>query len=288
MTITSEDALAPLPAAYRQLYDRVCTICGSDERIRGLWLSGSLARGSADAGSDLDLLVALADDAYDGFVSDWRNWLDSVTPTLLAKQISRSTLIFTALTPQMCRIDATFERVGQLPQSPYRTRITVIDRDGLDALIPQRVDGPGPDRDKIAMIISEFWRVQAIFPFMINERKDLLAARSGVELSVRMLYDVFVESNQPLPPMGVKQFSSRLTSDQRAVLEAVPAFGADAGSLIMAELWACDVMATRGRAAAERVGVEYPADLATAVREFLGRTVEGSAQRAGVTGQSSG
>lgn len=274
--ITPDEALAPLPEPYHRLYERVLAVCEPDHRIRGLWLSGSLARGTADSGSDLDLLIALADDAYDDFVEDWRDWLDHLTPTLLAKRIPRPILIFTALTPQMCRIDGVFERVSALPESPFRTRVTIIDRDDLDARVPARVDGPGPDPDKIAEIISEFWRVQAIFPFMINERKDLLAVRSGVELSERLLYDLFVETNQPLPPMGVKQLSSRLSEEQRKLLESVPAFGADPGSLIAADLWIVEAMATHGRKAAEQVGAAYPDALAAAVRQYLDRTVQPS------------
>lgn len=273
MAITPAEALAPLPEPYHRLYDRVLAVCEPDDRIRGLWLSGSLARGSADAGSDLDLLVALDDDVYDDFVGDWRGWLDTVTPTLLAKRIPAEKLIFTALTPRMCRIDATFERVGELPESPFRTRVSVIDRDHLGSRVPRRVDGPGPDPDKISGIISEFWRIQAIFPFMINDRKDLLVARSGVNASAQLLYDVFVEANQPLPPMGVKQFSSRLTADQRKVLESLPAFGCDADSMITADLWVTDAMATHGRAAAEQVGADYPEELGAAVRQFLDRTL---------------
>lgn len=273
MTITPDEALAPLPEPYHRLYERVLAVCEPDERIRGLWLSGSLARGTADAGSDLDLVVALQDDSYDDFVETWRGWLETVTPILLAKRIPAQKLIFTALTPDMCRLDATFERVGELPESPFRTRVCVIDRDGLDDRVPARVDGPGPDPDKITGIISEFWRIQAIFPFMINDRKDLLVARSGVNASAQLLYDVFVEANQPLPPMGVKQFSSRLTADQRIVLESVPAFGCDAESMITADLWVTDAMATHGRAAAEQVGAEYPEALDTAVRQFLDRSL---------------
>lgn len=286
--MTPDQALAPLPEPYHRLYATLLATCEPDERIRGLWLSGSLARGVADAGSDLDLLVAVADDAYEDFARNWRSWLDSVTPTLLTKQIPAPILIFTSLTPEMCRVDGVFERVSQLPESRFRTRITVIDRDGLDDLIPLRVDGPGPDLDKIAGIMSEFWRVQAIFPFMINQRKDLLVARSGVDVSSQLLYELFVETNQPLPPMGVKQFSRRLTDEQRPILQAIPAYGADRDSLVIADLWVCDAMATHGRAAAERVGAVYPTELADAVRGFLGRTVEGPRQRAGETGQSSG
>jgi hypothetical protein len=37
-----------------------------------------------------------------------------------------------------------------------------------------------------------------------------------------MLYQLFEEANQPLPPMGIKQWSAKLTPRQRACLEALP------------------------------------------------------------------
>jgi hypothetical protein len=277
VTLTAEDALAPLPETYHQLYDRVLAVCEPDERIRGLWLSGSLARGNADAGSDLDLLLAVDDDAWDTFTADWRHWLEGMTPILLAKRVpSEAILIVTSLTPAMCRLDVVAERVGAVADSPFRTRVPVIDRDGLNQRIPQPVTGPGPDRGKINNLLTEFWRVQAISPAMINGRKDLLVARSGADLSTRLLLDLFVETNQPLPPMGAKRFNSQLTEEQRSILEAVPAYGADPESLVAATLWLCDAMGTHGRAAAERVGADYPEDLAGAVQDYLARTLAAS------------
>ena len=61
----------------------------ADERVRAMWLSGSLGRGDADAMSDLDLIVAVADDALPEFAAQWQDWLagdhadaDRVVPAL--------------------------------------------------------------------------------------------------------------------------------------------------------------------------------------------------------------
>jgi len=62
-------AVAVLPETYRHLFERAVAVLGADERVRALWLSGSLARGVADAASDLDLIVAVADDELDGFAT---------------------------------------------------------------------------------------------------------------------------------------------------------------------------------------------------------------------------
>jgi hypothetical protein len=269
MIVNLTTALQPLPATYHQLFGRVVQVAESDQRIRSLWLSGSVARGTADAGSDLDLLLAIDDDHFEEFVAHWREWVGRVTTVLLAKTIPGSNLIFFALDNQMCRLDGVIEPVSRLPESPHRTRITVIDKDALSDRVPEPKVQSGPDPAKITALIEEFWRIESIFPAMVVDRKDLLCALSGVRAASQLLYDVFVESNQPLPPMGVKQFSARLTLEQREVLTAVPAAGADRESVIAANLAVCEAMSATGRSAAERVGARYPEVLAEAVQQHL-------------------
>lgn len=266
-------ALEPLPSPYRRHYDRILEVAEPDDRIRGLWLSGSLARGSADAGSDLDLLFAIKDEDFDDFIDGWRDWLAQIAPLLIAKQIPRSKLIFTATTEDMCRIDGVVEPVDRVSESPHRTRIPVIDRDGLTSLIADPEPLPGPDLGKITGLIEEFWRIEAISPAMINDRQDLLCALAGVHAAGQLLYDVFVESNQPMPPMGVKQFTSRLRPEQAKVLLELPAAGPERKLLIAAHLAVCDAMDTAGRRSAERVGASYPETTATAVVEHLRNTL---------------
>lgn len=262
-------AMEPLPIKYHELLARVIDVAEPDPRIRGLWLSGSLARGTADAGSDLDLVLAIADDAFDDFVDGWRHWLDMITPTLVANAIPGSNLVFYSLTENICRIDGVVEPVSRVPESPHRTRVPVIDRDGLDARVPDPIQLPGADRKKITKIIEEFWRIQAIFPAMINDRRDLYCAREGVHTASRVLYDLFVECNQPLPPMGAKQFRARLTPEQYDLLLDIPAYCGDRRDLIAADLAVCAAMNGAGRAAAEAAGAVYPERIAAAVDAHL-------------------
>ena len=258
-------AIAPLPAAYHDHLARIVDLVEPDERIRGLWLSGSVARGTADAGSDLDLLLAVADPDFDGFIDGWRGWVGDIAPMLLASEIPGSRLIMHVLTEDICRIDGVVEPVGKLPESPHRTRLTVLDRDHLTDGVPDAVPGPGPSPERVTMIIEEFWRIQSIFPAMLDGRRDLLCAQIGIRNGTQLLYDTFVECNQPLPPMGVKQFSARLTDAQTTLLESLPTASVERTSLIMANRALCDAMATQGRAAAVQVGARYPERLASAV-----------------------
>src|SRR5688572_8633723 len=98
MTAAAE-AIAALPRAYRDLFDRARARLEGDERVRGMWLGGSLARGTADAASDLDVILAVADDAHEEFTESWRSWLADITPTVLAEELPFAKGSFYSVTP---------------------------------------------------------------------------------------------------------------------------------------------------------------------------------------------
>ncbi len=81
--------LAALLLFYRPIFDRLLAVCEGDERIRAFWLSGSLAKGTADSGSGPRLPARHPGDAdFDESASFyWREWLATITPTLLAREL---------------------------------------------------------------------------------------------------------------------------------------------------------------------------------------------------------
>src|SRR5262245_11941554 len=70
---------------YRTLYERAVAVLGADRRVVSAGVSGSIARGTADAWSDLDMEVVAAPDDHESFLSDWPAWLAAITPTVFAR-----------------------------------------------------------------------------------------------------------------------------------------------------------------------------------------------------------
>ncbi|MGH3488738.1 MAG: nucleotidyltransferase domain-containing protein [Actinopolymorphaceae bacterium] len=262
-------ALEPLPVGYRALFGRLLAAVREDERFRAFWLSGSLARGVADAGSDLDVIIAVRDDEFETYAERWRDWLATVTPVLLARQIPDMPGSFYSLTSDCLRLDVVVEPVSRLATTPFRRRIVVVDHDGLDAQVPAPVDRAGPDLERMAYLVEEFYRMLAIFPAAVLAREDCLLGITGAQLNRQMLYDLFVQANQPLPPMGVKQCSAKLTPEQRSVLEALPPLDVVPGVLIEAMRATAEAWQTAGRSALEAAGVVWPAELAAATRAYF-------------------
>src|ERR1700722_15985281 len=227
MEIARPAGLAALPPGYGPLFDRAAAVFAADGRVRGRWGHGAIGRGQADAGSDLDLSLAIRDEDFDQFAGQWRDWLAAITTTLTARVISAVSLY--ALTPGCERFDVIAERVSALPGTGLRRRVVVFDRDELTGLIPPPADPP-PDRGTVSFLIEETLRQAANFPAVVV-REDWLLGVVAVQQIRLFLYELFAESKKPMPPTGPKQWSSKLTGDQRRALEGLPAAAPDPQSV---------------------------------------------------------
>ena len=265
LTVRRPAELSALPERYGPLFDRIVAQFAADERVRGMWLHGALGRGQADAGSDMDVAVAVRDENFAEFAGEWQGWLAAITPTLSARPIGAGS--FYALTRTCERFDVITERVSGLPGTSMCRRVVVFDRDNLSALIPGPADPP-PDQVKISYLIEETLRQAATFPTVII-RDDWLMGVRAVQHVQLYLYDLFAESNKPAPLTGPRQWSFKLTAYQRAVLTGLPAPAPNERSVRSARDAALTAFLAEARPIADQAGVPWPDDLEDAVAAFL-------------------
>jgi predicted nucleotidyltransferase len=249
-------ALVPMPAGYVALLDSAVDLLAARAEVRAVWLSGSVGRGAADAGSDLDLVVTVVDDGFEA-LADPAFWSPLDPLLCLALSFLPGAAVIT--TRDGLRLDVVLERVSELASTPYRRRLVVLDRDGLE--VPEPEPPPGPDPRALADLVTEFLRQSAIFPAAVLAREDWLLGQESVVSYRGLLYRIFLEANQPLPPMGVKQWSSRLTAGQREVLATVPLPAPDRESVVECIVLARRALRAHGRAAVEGAGGTWPVEL---------------------------
>jgi hypothetical protein len=264
------DDIDVLPAGYRDLLERAVEVLAADERVRAVWLSGSLARGDADVASDLDLLVAVADAEHEAFAASWREWLAAITPTVLARPLPFLAGSFYSLTPDCLRLDVVVEPVSMVANSFFHARRVVFDRDGLDASVPDAPPAAGPDRAKVETAIEEPLRYLALLPSVLA-RGEVMLSQEGLGHMRRRVSELFLEANAPLPTTGVKHWRDKLTDEQYAVLESIPWPAATHDAVTDASLAAGRALIEHGRPIAERLGIEWPQALEDAVRAYLQR-----------------
>jgi hypothetical protein len=258
-------AIAPLEPGYDALLAQAVDALQGDDRVRALWLAGSVGRGVADAGSDLDLVVTVTEVRPYADPGVWAA-LDPVITTPIPGMPG----CFAFTTRGGLRVDVVLETVDELATSTYTRRVRVLDRDGLEPPPPSE-DTSGPDVERMHAIVTELLRQAAIFPAAVVAREDWLLGQAAVMNYQRMLYDLLVESNQPLPVMGVKQWSSRLTAGQREVLRSLPAPHADRDSVVASMLAVRDAIRSHGRAALESAGGTWPTEVDDAMAAYWQR-----------------
>jgi predicted nucleotidyltransferase len=263
------EAVRVLPSGYQNLFRRARELFESDERVRGMWLGGSLARGTADAASDLDVIVAVLDDAHESFTSSWRAWLAEITPTVLAEELPFARGSFYSVTPGFERFDVVVEPASHTPATFFRTRAVVFDHDGLTERIPAAEPGPGPSAEAIGALITEYFRISAVETVLV--RDDWLLAREHIHLVASLVYRLFAEANAPLPPMGVKQWSTKLTPAQRALMASLPTTAANVEELRRAHLAVAEVFLANAEAMARSLGIVWPDALEQAAGAHVGR-----------------
>ncbi len=265
------DLLSALPAGYSALFDRLVAAVEPDDRIRACWLSGSVGRGVADAGSDLDVVLAVTDEDFAEFAERWRDWLATVTPAIIARELPGMPGSFYSVTATCERFDVVALPVSRLMESSQPALVTVMDRDNLTGRVVIEQPSRGPDGQRMLEIVEEFYRQQTIFPAAVVARQDWLLGVVGVINTQTMLYQLLVEANQPLPVMGIKQWSARLTPDQRLALEGLPVPQPNRDSVIAAMLAAREAFRTLGRRTVSGLGVAWPENLDEAVADYYAK-----------------
>jgi hypothetical protein len=261
--------LGPLPAGYRALFDRAFAVLEADERVLAVWLSGSLARGGADAQSDLDLLVATSDEGFKSFGESWAEWLAAITATVLAKRIPVVSGLY-SVTPEWLRLDVVWEARAALVSTFFRERRLVFDRGGCAGLVPPPVPAAGPSAPAVLALVEECWRMLGLMPTAIG-RKDWLLGIEGIHLQRLLLYNLLQQANAPLPTTGLKQWSSKLTREQIAAFESLPTGAPAREALIEGTTSVVRMLLREARPLAARLGVAWPDALEHATRLHLRR-----------------
>lgn len=263
---TRPAGLGVMHAGYGEIFDRVVAAAESDERVRAAWLYGSVAVGLADVASDLDLLLTVADDDRDDFVGGLEEWLAPLVPSVLTR--SWAPTVVSVVTPEGLRVDVAVEAVSAVATSVIRDRELVFEREPFAAVAPAPDPPAGPNPAAIQWLVDRFLRDVAMTE-VLTTRDDWLLGIESVNHVRLVLYQLFVEANQPLPPYGMKGWSAKLTPEQRTSLESLPPAAATRDSVLGAKRATLDLFLAQAPRIAEAAGVRWPEALErTAVERF--------------------
>lgn len=256
------------PIAQRAFLEEIVPRMRADSRIRAAWLIGSLARDSADAFSDVDLLLGIAGDDFSGIVADWRAFVDGLAATVSLQRIggeSKPTLV--AVAPGCLRFDLTLCN-AELPQAHgYDPVRLLFDHDGVAARMtfaPQR--GADPVQ-QLPWLVHNFLRGLSLTPG-IFARGEFLIARQGVGILQNWLIDLFLLENGGRVGGGL-HLNRFLTDEQRDLLASFPPLELTPDSLLANQLAAARSFLPRARRLMATHDLPYPDEFEREVRDYL-------------------
>lgn len=258
------ETLAP---GYARLFEVVDAWARKQEAVRALFIHGSLAHGTSDAYSDLDLLIVTDSNSIANSMADAGRVLGGVEPFIIENHLeSPIASILSVVTDRWHRVDvAVCGRGSPLLKQPL---ITVFDLDSIYEGPPVK-SPPEPARpDRVAQIAKEFLRVLGLSVVVLG-RKDVHAAHEGANLLRGMLIDLFLMESPVTTRSSAKKLLPALTAEQQALLRSLPPLADDHDRIAAYSTAIADLFLPRARGLLESVGGKWPEETENATRRYL-------------------
>jgi hypothetical protein len=272
------------------VHDRFVSDCldmlTRDERVVAAWLEGSLAAGSADEWSDVDLHYAIDDDSFESVSSDteMRLVLGEIAPILGANRLpfGPGLVLLNATIEGPLRVDLYAERRSFSQQHPRLGQpVVLFDRVGLSETFrvePEAAVLPPPFQ--LAALLNRYaygfmWPVR-----LLGRRSYTSALMNAAIIAHEFLVPALLAQERPAEMHRELLTSERfLAPESRARVEAILDGGAagylaraDDGGTALAEAHAAlvDGILSELRTACALHGVEWPTRTEREIRSYIG------------------
>ncbi len=246
---------------FQALYERAVQVLSADQRVASVGLSGSVARGTADQWSDLDVEVVAHAEHHASFLSDWPHWLAAITPTVFART-PIAPFIINTVTDEGLTLDIAVWS-GKAMEFPPSSHYIVGQLSGV------RFDEVGA---ALEYAVAEQLR-GLTGPFIsLLLRDEHVRHLMGVPHLIGLLTTVFLAETQR--PQPAKHWNSAFTREQRDCIAALPPVRATSEDIIAFGLGIARLIVDRARPLYPVFELEWPCDLAavasTRLRDQLG------------------
>ena len=244
------------------------TAIEAEARIKAAWLTGSFGRGNADRYSDIDINLWLDSADLDDFRKGTQAWLNELRPLVLFNWMFNDRMA-NCLTVDGLRIDLWVHTDAAPTLDKSRVQVLLDRENALKFGASPVTQDANALKNRLLQQISEFWRCIALTPTAIG-RDERIVSFFGISIDVMILTDVLISGYEIPRDSGVKRLNPFLPEGLRIEIEEALTFdGLTNNSLAQATLALARIMQVEGRQIASRHGFDYPAELETAVLEYV-------------------
>ncbi len=228
----------PRAARLATFAERASAMLRPDDRVRVLWLTGSLAAGTADAQSDVDLRAAVPAEAFATIERWWPDLVDRVAPTVWKRRWSGppDEAILGAITTDYLRFDLVVQSVADTQPRRLEPARVLFDKDGIADRFPLTTAPPPDPFARLPFVVEEFIRLLGMLPIVV-ERDDVPMGMEG-QMGVHSLLIslLLLENGIDRAATGKRHVVSFLTAEQRDVLARAPSLDPSMDSIVQGRL----------------------------------------------------
>jgi predicted nucleotidyltransferase len=256
-----------LEIGYASLFDTIVSWARDQDAVHALLIAGSVAQGTADAFSDLDLVVVTDEGAIDSLMTEVSKLIDDAEPVIIENRLSPGRAsILSVVTDKWHRIDLLFGDAGS--GILQQVLMPVLDPDSLyDGAPAEKVPVPVA-ADRVIAISKEFLRVLGLSVVVLG-RRDVHAAHDGANLMRNLLIELFLMEPPSATRSSAKKLLPVLTIEQQGILKSLPPVSDDLKVLAVFNSAITEVFLPRARRLTESIGGSWPTATEHATRAYL-------------------
>ena len=255
--------------------EQAALILHKDERIRLLWLTGSLAKGTADAQSDVDLRVAVRAADFATIDQWWQDLLNQVAPLVWKHRWPGppDEAILGAITADYLRFDVVVQSTRDTRSRTLEAARLIFDKDGEAEHFPLTTPPAHDPYAHLSVLVEEFIRLLGMLPIVV-ERNDVPIGMEGqLALHSMLISLLLLENGIDRGTSGKRHVAAFLNEEQRAILAQVPSLAPTMESLVQGRVAYGRLFLPRARRLMEALGQVYPEDFEAATKRHLWETL---------------
>jgi predicted nucleotidyltransferase len=255
--------------------------CARDDRIVAAFVGGSVARGTADAHSDLDLCVVTADDRFHDVYDDRGAIVGALgTPLFIEDWAGETPEVFVIL-DDGSELEMFFIREGELLGARVGPIVPLLDR--RDLLVGVDLPIARPERDDLASaardLLAWFWHDTGHLVTAAARGHRWWAYGQVEALRGHCVNVVRLEAGQPSEPEPYWKLDADLSTDvleelRPTIVSVELSELANAGRALVA------FFGVHGRAVAAMYDLDYPSQLEELIVTRLDAVITGEASQA--------
>lgn len=240
--------------------------------LRALLLSGSHGKGTADAHSDVDLILVTPEGATDAIAGLFKRSIEPLGRIVLWRDRVIAPTMINAIVAPATRIDGLILRPDQLSHHTQDSMHVLFDHDDLFATLAQTAPTTRIDRKRIAYQIEEFIRILGLLPLVVG-REEYINGVTGLMHLRTLLIDLLIAEAAVPYKGGALTLNSRLTEDHRNLLMSLPPLVPTPDGVIEAHRAYAAAYLHRARAFALAHGIDWPEAFEDAMLTHIGETI---------------